>query len=72
MRRKAIEELGAYQAEVATVCRGGSLTVCPAAELVPGDIVELAVGDRIPADIRLSGIVGSTFRVRSSTVDRRK
>ena len=60
---KAIEELGAYQAEVATVCRGGSLTVCPAAELVPGDIVELAVGDRIPADIRLSGIVGSTFRV---------
>ena len=60
---KAIEELRAYQAEVATVCRGGSLTVCPAAELVPGDIVELAVGDRIPADIRLSGIVGSTFRV---------
>ncbi len=60
---KAIEELGAYQAEVATVLRSGSLMVCPATELVPGDIVDLSVGDRIPADIRLYGIIGSSFRV---------
>lgn len=60
---KAIEELAAYQADTATVLRDGNLKVCPSIELVPGDIVELAVGDRIPADVRLSNIYGSSFRV---------
>jgi Ca2+-transporting ATPase len=35
------------------VRRGGRLEVVPARELVPGDVVELSQGDRIPADGRL-------------------
>ncbi|CAM8936005.1 unnamed protein product [Rhodiola kirilowii] len=37
---KALEELRAYQAEVATVLRNGCFSILPATELVPGDIVE--------------------------------
>lgn len=33
--------------------RDGSLTVIPAEKLVPGDVIDLAAGDRVPADIRL-------------------
>ncbi|MGB8930213.1 MAG: HAD-IC family P-type ATPase, partial [Anaeromyxobacteraceae bacterium] len=33
--------------------RSGRLTVVPAASLVPGDVIELATGDRVPADVRL-------------------
>ncbi|KAL0049512.1 hypothetical protein WJX82_003897 [Trebouxia sp. C0006] len=40
---KAIEELKAYEADVATVLRKGRLHVIPATQLVPGDIVEVAV-----------------------------
>jgi Ca2+ transporting ATPase len=39
---KALEELKAYQAEVAKVLRNGMLSITPATELVPGDIVEVA------------------------------
>jgi magnesium-transporting ATPase (P-type) len=36
-----------------TVCRGGHRKQLDAMQLVPGDIVMLAAGDRIPADLRL-------------------
>ncbi len=35
----------------------------PAAELVPGDIVEVAVGGKIPADMRLVQLLSSTLRI---------
>ena len=35
----------------------------PARELVPGDIVELSVGDKIPADCRLAELKTTTVRV---------
>ena len=50
---RAIEELKAYQADVATVMRDGRLRVLPASELVPGDVVDVAVGCKVPADARL-------------------
>lgn len=60
---KAIEELKAYQADVATVLRNGRLSILPAAELVPGDVVEVAVGCKIPADLRLAHVMSSHLRV---------
>jgi len=37
----------------ASVTRNGQRASVPAAELVPGDIVHLEAGDRVPADLRL-------------------
>ncbi|CAM8936004.1 unnamed protein product [Rhodiola kirilowii] len=54
---KALEELRAYQAEVATVLRNGCFSILPATELVPGDIVEVCVGCKIPADMRMIEIL---------------
>ncbi|HEU6446700.1 MAG TPA: cation-transporting P-type ATPase, partial [Gaiellaceae bacterium] len=50
---KAIEALIAMVPDFATVVRGGMRVTTSAAELVPGDIVQLASGDKVPADIRL-------------------
>lgn len=37
-----------------------------AKEIVPGDIVEVSVGDKIPADIRLIKIFSTTLRIDQS------
>ena len=37
----------------ATVVRDGQAREVPLAELVPGDVVKLAAGDMIPADMRI-------------------
>ncbi|MEX1051969.1 MAG: HAD-IC family P-type ATPase, partial [Patescibacteria group bacterium] len=49
-----IKSLLSYQA---TVIRGGAKQVVLTAELVPGDIVVLEEGSRIPADVRLVEVV---------------
>lgn len=36
-----------------TVIRNGEATIIPSRELVPGEIVSLSGGDRVPADLRL-------------------
>ncbi|QSQ22915.1 HAD-IC family P-type ATPase [Pyxidicoccus parkwayensis] len=50
---KAIEALSRMVPESATAMRGGHKISVPAAQLVPGDVVELASGDKVPADMRL-------------------
>ncbi|NMO20889.1 HAD-IC family P-type ATPase [Pyxidicoccus fallax] len=50
---KAIEALSAMVPENATVMRGGHKVSVPASRLVPGDVVHLASGDKVPADMRL-------------------
>ena len=50
---RAIEALREMAAPEAAVLRGGSEITVPARDLVPGDIVLLRAGDRVPADLRL-------------------
>jgi len=62
---KAERALGAIRALIspqARVMRGGARQVVVARDLVPGDVVLLEAGDRVPADLRL-------LRVRGVTVD---
>ena len=49
----AAERLKAMVSNTATVVRGGAETEMPLNLLVPGDIVRLAAGDMVPADVRL-------------------
>lgn len=50
---KAIEALAGMVVTEATVRRGGAQMRLASAELVPGDLVLLQAGDRVPADLRL-------------------
>ncbi|MDP2994000.1 MAG: cation-translocating P-type ATPase [Anaerolineales bacterium] len=50
---RAIEALRQMAAPTATVLRDGEEEEVPARELVPGDIILLRAGDKIPADVRL-------------------
>lgn len=48
---RAVAALSALAPPHATVVRGGTATVIPATDLVPGDLVLLRAGDRVPADV---------------------
>jgi Ca2+-transporting ATPase len=50
---RAIEALREMAAPTANVRRDGPERAVPARELVPGDIIRLSAGDRVPADARL-------------------
>ena len=52
-----------YSPDEATVLRSGQVSRVHASDLVPGDIVSVAVGDKVPADCRLLSISSSSFRV---------
>lgn len=48
--RSILESLKRYLTHKAVVLRNGETTIISAQELVPGDIIEVQAGDRIPAD----------------------
>lgn len=50
---KAMETLRGWMPEYAKVIRDGELRKTPVKELVPGDVIVLDEGDRVPADARL-------------------
>jgi len=50
---KAMEALQKMAAPTANVIRGGVEVEIPSADVVPGDVILLAAGDRVPADGRL-------------------
>jgi len=54
---KAMEAMKKLTAPKARVLRDGKETIIPAKEVVPGDIILLDAGDRIPADARLLEVV---------------
>lgn len=60
---KAIAALQEYSANEAKVVRDGHVSKIRAEQLVPGDIISIAVGDRIPADCRVLTIQSNSFAV---------
>lgn len=66
---KALEALKSMQCEHAKVLREGYYVPnLPARELVPGDVVELGVGDKVPADMRVVSLRTSTLRIEQSSL----
>ncbi len=53
---KALDSIRNMLSAEARTVRGGETRMIPADELVPGDIVLLESGDRIPADLRLAEV----------------
>lgn len=64
----AIEALKEYEPEMGKVVRSDKSGVqkIRAKEIIPGDVVEISVGDKIPADIRLTKIYSTTLRIDQS------
>ena len=75
---KAVEALKKMTTPTASVSRDGKEARIPAAELVPGDIILLYAGDRVPADGRLieafslktdeASLTGESAPVQKSTI----
>jgi Mg2+-importing ATPase len=76
----AAAKLKAMISVTATVLRGGQPRELPISRLVPGDIVTIAAGDMIPADVRIltakdlfvtqSSLTGESFPVEKFEVER--
>lgn len=65
----ALEALKKLQPEHAKVWRNGEfMPTMGAAELVPGDIVDVVAGDKIPADMRVVKFFTATFRVDEASL----
>ncbi|KAL8136017.1 hypothetical protein AgCh_010571 [Apium graveolens] len=66
---KALEALKEIQSETTTVIRDGiKINNMAVKELVPGDIVEIKVGDKVPADMRIVKLISSTLRVEQGSL----
>jgi Ca2+-transporting ATPase len=63
---RALEALNALAEPRARVMRDGALMTIPAKELVPGDLMLLAEGARVPADGKL--VQGSALEIDESTL----
>ena len=50
------------------VCAASQIADLPARELLPGDVVQLHVGDRVPADMRLVRLKTATLRCEQASL----
>ena len=64
--RASVDALSKMQVPQARVVRGGGVALVPAAEVVPGDIVEVEAGDIVPADGRI--IRSATLEVQEAAL----
>jgi Ca2+-transporting ATPase len=63
---RALDALRSVMRPRARVVRDGVVAMLPADALVPGDVVELAAGDAVPADVRL--IAAAAFRAQEAAL----
>eukprot|EP00922_Rhytidocystis_sp_ex-Travisia-forbesii_P036272 GHVS01053808.1.p1 GENE.GHVS01053808.1~~GHVS01053808.1.p1 ORF type:complete len:1139 (+),score=157.77 GHVS01053808.1:23-3439(+) len=63
---KALGALKNLQPELARCLRSGKWQTINAEELVPGDVVEIRVGDKVPADLRMIQLKTTTLRTEQS------
>jgi magnesium-transporting ATPase (P-type) len=68
---KALDSIRNMLSAVARAIRGGETRMIPAQELVPGDVVLLESGDKVPADLRLKESHDGGIRVTMITGDHR-
>lgn len=59
----SLEALQRMQPALATVIRNAHVSSMEASQLVPGDVLEIRVGDKIPADSRLLSLQSSSMQV---------
>lgn len=65
----SLEALKDMQSTHATVLRnGGEVQVIEAKYLVPGDVVKIMVGDKVPADCRLGKLLSTCIRLEQSAL----
>jgi len=62
----ALAALKKLQPEVAMVIRDGKWEKINALELVPGDVIEVRTGDRMPADCRVLSLTTTSLRIEQS------
>jgi magnesium-transporting ATPase (P-type) len=65
---KAIDALSSYNPDHAKVLRGGKLSILEAKQLVPGDIVEVSVGDKVPADLRITDLQSTSLSAEQAAL----
>jgi magnesium-transporting ATPase (P-type) len=65
---KAIEALKKLQAAHSNVKRNGKISEIDSADLVPGDIIVLNEGEKVPADARILEIITSNFEIDESNL----
>ena len=59
----ALEALKEMQTTTTRVLRNGKIVPdVPSSELVPGDVVDVRVGDKVPADVRIMKFKTTTFK----------
>lgn len=58
---KTMDSLRSLSSPTATVVRSGVSQVIPSGRIVPGDLVEIKMGDTVPADIRSVDSIGDPF-----------
>jgi len=64
---RALDRLKEMAAPNAAVLRDGRVITLPARELVPGDVIQLKTGDRVPADARLLSAINLRVEEASLT-----
>eukprot|EP01071_Lankesteria_metandrocarpae_P006355 Lankesteria_metandrocarpae@DN4327_c1_g1_i2.p1 len=65
---KSLDALKRLQPELAKVLRDEDWKIVAAGDLVPGDIVGVRVGDKVPADVRIIELQTTAFRCEQSSL----